>query len=58
MATFCPNCGRKLTCGCQKAVASDGKAVCTSCVSQYNISLRKKKVSVLSITSVKLNKHE
>jgi len=31
----CPNCNKTLTCGCQKKIASDGKAVCTSCLASY-----------------------
>lgn len=28
----CANCGTTLTCGCQKRVTKDGKAVCTKCI--------------------------
>jgi len=31
----CPHCQKQLSCGCQKRVASDGKAVCTSCIVAY-----------------------
>lgn len=31
----CPNCNQKLTCGCQKKIASDGKVVCTTCLAAY-----------------------
>ena len=31
----CPNCNTKLSCGCQKKLASDGKQVCTSCLQGY-----------------------
>ena len=30
MAT-CPNCGKTLSCGCQKKKLSDGKIGCSSC---------------------------
>ncbi len=36
----CPNCNSKLTCGCQKKVASDGKQVCTNCVTTYENKLK------------------
>jgi transcription elongation factor Elf1 len=36
----CLNCGKKLSCGCQKKTASDGKSVCSSCLTQYNESLK------------------
>jgi transcription elongation factor Elf1 len=35
----CPNCNKKLTCGCQKAKASDGAVVCKSCKYSYEKSL-------------------
>ena len=47
----CPNCGRVLTCGCQKAVAQNGATVCNSCVSSYNNALRSKSRSSI-ISSV------
>ena len=31
----CTNCGNTLSCGCQKRTASDGKAVCTNCITKY-----------------------
>jgi hypothetical protein len=36
----CLNCGTKLSCGCQKRTASDGKSVCGTCLSSYEISLK------------------
>jgi protein-arginine kinase activator protein McsA len=36
----CQNCGHKLTCGCQKKIASNGKAVCANCIAAYENSLR------------------
>ena len=35
----CPNCQSQLSCGCQKRKASDGKEVCTSCLTFYEASL-------------------
>lgn len=32
----CSNCKTKLSCGCQKATASNGAKVCKNCVSAYN----------------------
>lgn len=37
----CPNCKSKLTCGCQKKKASNGKDVCTNCLAQYELNLKK-----------------
>ena len=31
----CLNCGTKLSCGCQKRVASDGVQVCSACLDAY-----------------------
>lgn len=36
----CLNCGTKLSCGCQKRVASDGKSVCGTCLNTYEASLK------------------
>lgn len=34
----CPNCGKVLSCGCQKKKASDGKVVCANCINKYELS--------------------
>jgi RNase P subunit RPR2 len=39
---ICPNCKSKLSCGCQKRTASDGKQVCSNCMTAYQKSLNKK----------------
>jgi hypothetical protein len=31
----CLNCNSKLSCGCQKRLASDGKQVCSKCLAAY-----------------------
>ena len=36
----CPNCGTKLSCGCQQKSATDGKAVCSICITKYEASIR------------------
>lgn len=41
----CPNCQSKLSCGCQKRIATDGKEVCSSCVTTYENNLTKKKIA-------------
>jgi hypothetical protein len=40
----CSNCGRTLSCGCQKRKASDGKNVCATCIDAYEASLTANKV--------------
>lgn len=37
----CPNCGAHLSCGCQRRVASDGKAVCSHCYPTYEQNIKK-----------------
>lgn len=37
----CSNCAKILTCGCQKKIASDGTAVCSACIAQYEASIKK-----------------
>jgi transcription elongation factor Elf1 len=41
MAT-CPNCKNKMSCGCQKRQASDGKTVCSQCASNYEAQLKQR----------------
>jgi hypothetical protein len=31
----CPNCGKALSCGCQRRTASNGRSVCSKCISSY-----------------------
>lgn len=53
----CPNCGKKLSCGCQKVKASDGRICCNSCVGFYNKSLKQNgtnpKRVISSVTATK-----
>lgn len=37
----CSNCGAKLSCGCQKRRASDGKQCCSNCIGSYENSIQK-----------------
>ena len=36
----CPNCSKTLSCGCQNRTASDGKAVCSNCLNNYESTLK------------------
>lgn len=36
----CSNCNAKLSCGCQQRVASDGRKVCSSCITNYENKLK------------------
>jgi hypothetical protein len=36
----CSNCGIKIGCSCQRRTASDGTAVCSSCVIDYEQKLK------------------
>jgi hypothetical protein len=36
----CPNCGKKLSCGCQKKKASNGQTVCADCKVKYEQELQ------------------
>jgi transcription elongation factor Elf1 len=42
MAT-CPNCKNKMSCGCQKRTAKDGKTVCSKCITSYEADLKQRK---------------
>lgn len=37
---ICLNCNTKLSCGCQKKTAVDGKQVCASCIQGYEAKLK------------------
>lgn len=39
----CNNCNARLSCGCQKKTASDGKSCCANCLAQYENSLKNNK---------------
>lgn len=41
----CQNCGATITCGCQDRVASDGKLVCSNCISAYEQNLTAQNVT-------------
>ena len=36
----CTNCKSVITCGCQVKTSSDGKQVCTRCLTQYENNLK------------------
>ncbi len=38
----CSNCGARLSCGCQRKTARDGKACCSSCIAFYEKDLASK----------------
>lgn len=52
----CSNCGSKLTCGCQKRVATDGRQCCSQCVANYNNSLKKAVPQVGGNIAASINK--
>ncbi len=35
MSSICTNCQARLSCGCQKRVASNGVSVCSTCLAGY-----------------------
>jgi transcription elongation factor Elf1 len=43
----CGNCGKALSCGCQKRKASNGAAVCSNCIKSYELTLVNKTVKPL-----------
>jgi hypothetical protein len=46
MAT-CTNCGRTISCGCQRRTASNGQSVCSSCSQEYEEKLSSKSFSTI-----------
>lgn len=53
MAT-CSNCNARLSCGCQKRTASDGKGCCSTCINAYEARI-KGEPKPSQITPTKLN---
>ena len=39
----CANCKSRLSCGCQKRTASDGKSCCSTCIASYEANIKKNK---------------
>jgi hypothetical protein len=37
----CANCGKSLSCGCQRRKASDGRSCCSNCIASYEASIKK-----------------
>lgn len=50
MAT-CPNCKKKLSCGCQKRQASNGQMVCVNCLGAYEKKLSPNNGTITELTS-------
>ena len=40
----CSNCGKKLSCGCQRRQANNGTSGCSSCVAALNAGVTKEKL--------------
>jgi hypothetical protein len=38
--SICTNCKSRLSCGCQKRTAKDGKSCCNGCVHGYNATIQ------------------
>lgn len=41
----CSNCGKKLSCGCQRRQANNGTSACSSCVGALNGQVATKKLA-------------
>jgi hypothetical protein len=53
----CKNCGNKMSCGCQKRVASNGTHVCSNCIIAYEASIKNQgNPQQINITAVTANK--
>lgn len=48
--TNCLNCQSPITCGCQVRVASDGKKVCSNCITAYEQQLNVQRATVTQVT--------
>ena len=41
----CTHCGKRLSCGCQRRIASDKRQVCSSCIASYEAKLKQEKLN-------------
>ncbi len=41
----CLNCGKVLSCGCQRRTASDKKQVCSACIATYEAKLKQRNLN-------------
>ena len=48
--SICNNCKSRLSCGCQKRSAKDGKDCCHSCVHGYNATIQIKQQANINTT--------
>lgn len=55
MSATCSNCGTKLGCSCQMKVASDGKSVCGTCITAYEVNLKNQKVKTDNTAPTNVN---
>ena len=53
----CLNCGTKLSCGCQKRVATDGKNTCSICLPAYKTKVKAAKIAGSSVPNTPPNKN-
>jgi hypothetical protein len=51
----CQNCGSKLSCGCQKRIASNGREVCGTCVTNFENQLKLKTQSETQVVKPSLS---
>lgn len=56
MATTCPNCKTRLSCGCQTRKASNGASVCTNCIGKYEANIKLTQQTKKSDPSTGVNK--
>lgn len=52
----CGNCGATLSCGCQRRVATDGRATCTNCKQLYEKQLADRKKGAKAVLAPVINK--
>lgn len=45
----CGNCGKSLSCGCQKRKASNGASVCSNCIASYEKTQVNKTIKPLEV---------
>lgn len=43
----CPNCGTRLSCGCQRRTASNNAQVCSTCINNYEAKLKEQQQAAI-----------
>ena len=52
----CPNCNTAISCSCQIRTATDGKQVCSNCISSYEDKIAQQAKTLNDLNNIQLKK--